>query len=396
MNEFFFISNEENVLFYSIRNIDKELSMKLITQYHVPINQMNLDNVTPLHLAIQTNDPEFVKLMLDNGANPNVPENPCIVVAKDKNNKDIIKLLEQFGATENDRIIFTEPPELPTTVTKPYVPFTPLDNLFQIIAMRNVTGLKLFCHDFKDYEQIDEKRYFPLHYAVEKGFLDIVTILFERGADIDFNHHETAMMCAVKNKNKEITEFFVRNQADISAHNDHGENVLFYSVRNDDLEMTEYLISKRAQLNLVNDKNETPLSLAITRKNIPMIELLLSKGADPNIAGVSCLKLALDTKDSRIISLLETHGGKEEARKSHISRKNQGRNDVRKQKIEQRSPKSNIVRNGTCMRCGTNENMLKLVPCGHAVICKACLNKLPELCHQCPICTLTYMATTNA
>lgn len=68
----------------------------------IDVNCKNLINQTPLHLAAALNHPAVVRLLLEHGADPHIRSDIearpfAISGAKERNHREVIKILEEFG-----------------------------------------------------------------------------------------------------------------------------------------------------------------------------------------------------------------------------------------------------------------------------------------------------------
>lgn len=129
------------------------------------INTYSVDGFTPLSLAAFFNETEIAKLLLENGANPNLQAtNPSKVNALHsavaKENYDLCLLLIKYGINVN------------------------------ATQIQSVTAL---------------------HSAAHRGNLKIVKLLVENGAEINLkmNNGDTAISIAEKDKHKEVFDYLV-------------------------------------------------------------------------------------------------------------------------------------------------------------------------------------------
>ena len=210
--------------------------------------------------------------------------------------------------------------------------------------------------DFLSTHQIDLNRktrmgVSPLMVACKNGHLEIVKLLLQKGADVDFEH-QSALMAAVEGGNVEVVNLLLEHGANPEATGN--ETVLSLACEQGSIEVVEVLLPKiqldreigsgGTSVNLRGWKFEythSPLSiavehnnvelvkwfleghanfpmilfgvllLAITKRNHSMVEVLLQNGANVNETGedgMSALMLASDLGESAIVQILLDYG----------------------------------------------------------------------------------------
>ncbi len=165
-------------------------------------------NETPLFVAIENDNNEFAKLLIENGADINVKNNYNITplhLAIRNNNNELIKLLIEKGADINIKIL-------------DYSPF------YYACLNNNFEMTKLFIENSAD---INVKRdgFFLLHFACSYNNFEMTKLLIENGANVNVNvgkdSHNfplcTPLHFACLNNNFEITKLLFENGADLNA-----------------------------------------------------------------------------------------------------------------------------------------------------------------------------------
>ena len=136
------------------------------------INEYNIMANTPLHWAVIVNSPKVVKLLLENGANPNIKNEvgmvPLHSVFKEENTNLLIpKFLIENGANPN-----IQEEEL----------YTPLH--FAIYFNRNLHVIKqLFIKNTVNVNIVNKLNFSPLHYAVQRNNFEMVKFLIDKDAN---------------------------------------------------------------------------------------------------------------------------------------------------------------------------------------------------------------------
>lgn len=84
------------------------------------------------------------------------------------------------------------------------------------IQSHNMKELTKLCAKNKKYDYPHNQYYYPLHLAIEKGFLDVVELLVQSGATINYNYKESPLCAAVRFRKHEIMNFLLDQGADVS------------------------------------------------------------------------------------------------------------------------------------------------------------------------------------
>ncbi len=146
---------------------DKDILLGLIKKFPDQTNAYSVDGFTPLGLASFFGNIEIVKMLIDNGANPNIASNNQFKVtplhsACAISNYDIAEILIKNGADVNAK------------------------------QMQNVT---------------------PLHSAAHNGQSKLVKLLIDNGADINskMDNGQTPLFMAEEKEFKETIDFLKKN-----------------------------------------------------------------------------------------------------------------------------------------------------------------------------------------
>lgn len=110
----------------------------------------------------------------------------------------------------------------------------------------------------------DELGRSPLQIASEKGFLALVNVLINAGADV--NHRDnlkgfTALHYAALHNHPRILKFLLARGADLRLQDNDGNFALHYCAANGCVETIEILLEHRADVNCMNNYWQTPLHL---------------------------------------------------------------------------------------------------------------------------------------
>ena len=126
-------------------------------------------------------------------------------------------------------------------------------------------------------------RWTPLHYAAQKGNIDVVQLLLNAGADPNKanNRGETPLHLVA---NKDVMQLLLDRGADPDSANCDGFTPLHEAAWSGDVDAWKLLLDKGANLNCMSHIGWTPLHYAVWRGNKDLVQLLLNAGAEPNKA----------------------------------------------------------------------------------------------------------------
>ena len=104
----------------------------------------------------------------------------------------------------------------------------------------------------------------PLIYASTKGYLNIVRILIEFGANIESldKNKDTPLMMASLYGHIDVVDFLIKNGANINAVDDEGDTALHLAAMNSHVSVIKYLLTNGANSNRKNHIGKTPISYA--------------------------------------------------------------------------------------------------------------------------------------
>ncbi len=124
----------------------------------------------------------------------------------------------------------------------------------------------------------------PLMLAAGGGHLEVVSLLIKKGASLDKHvaHVGTPLIKAAAADEKELMNYLLENGADVNKHVAHVGTPLLIAAREGKVDMVNALISKNADIDLHVAHVGSPLLVAAREGEEKVVELLLSKGADVN------------------------------------------------------------------------------------------------------------------
>ena len=275
----------------------------LIEEYKADVNIQDNNGYTALMLAAYNGREHIVKLLLENGAEVNVQNedgNTALILAKYNNPYDsiITGLLKKYEADVNIRnkkgvsaLNFengTLPSEDAKSMTKEEI-----EQLRQAARKGDIETIKNYIKRGVNVDQVSpDFAKTALYVAAEEGHFDIVKLLVEHGADVNYCGEQGSVLCgagfcAYKDENVKIIEFLLKNGADPNKHN---QNCL-----SDFIPLATTFWARRT-------RRWPPDQAKIASANrLKVVKMLLKYGADINlcIRQLPVLTKALYCLDSR-------------------------------------------------------------------------------------------------
>ena len=215
-------------------------------------------------------------------------------VAVKNGQRDCVRLLLSNGATPN---------------VKDREGMTPLCHLFSLdrsIAL-DIGGLLLSAGANPSIGNLEGST--PFTYAAEHGYIGLVSLFIEQNCDIGGKdvHGATALHSAALGGQAEIVELLLKKGLYFDVLSSHGQTPLFSAVaRRNNVKVIELLLKAGADVNAVN-RWATPLSKAALAGHINNVKILLGAGAEvssPESRVIHPLTNAVQSNNIELVKLL--------------------------------------------------------------------------------------------
>jgi ankyrin repeat protein len=251
--------------------------VEILIAHKANVNCVDVDNATPLHMAVLWFGKENVlKALLNAGADPNIRDKngttPLFYAAtgrRAKSSRVVVDLLMAYGAKGLDEVLK--------------------------FAIRNKrTHIVKMCVDFGGDDLLTKCRFNPLHEAIKTGNADIVSMLLGCGASVD-SYGEKKMLplrLAVHKGLVEIVTLLIKHGADTCEKNDEENSLLhdavWYGASRDKREKSSeiygetinILLLNGAYINVRDSHERTPLHIAAICGMSEIIRILLAHRAE--------------------------------------------------------------------------------------------------------------------
>lgn len=293
----------ENEIYVAVVEEEVETVADLIAKGANVNSMRQWDETTLLYLAVESNNFEISKLLLDAGANPNAAKwDTLIQLSVQSNNIDITKLLIKAGADVNETMVLLGMTPLQWAVNSNNIEIVKLlvnagadvnaytssleSPLEMAIQRRNVNLIKFFLNFIPDVNSIKNKfGTQALHLAVHSGNSRVVKLLLDAGADVNVkNNDETTLHEAVRAENVRILKLFLSAGAEVNEPDGSGNTPLHYAAEFNKILacplILKLLIKAGADVNKCNNSNRTAFTHSVDEFTLLVETDLMARDTD--------------------------------------------------------------------------------------------------------------------
>jgi len=153
-----------------------------------------------------------------------------------------------------------------------------------------------------------------LHYAADRGLVDMIKFLLEQGADINKPGHmeQTPLhLASIKGARVSAKTIVESGKAELDKADAAGNTALLYACRNGSLRIAELLLGAGADLGIKNNHGAGALHFAVLGLAEPVTQMLIERGIDMqklDKADQTALHWAVKIQDPNMVKCLKDCG----------------------------------------------------------------------------------------
>lgn len=252
------MANGNTVLIRAIDRKTPKRLIELVLNYGSDPNGKNGEGTSPMFQCVSMQRFDVAQLLLDRGADPNLP-GPKHLLWPATYQPPLLKLLLARGAD------FRRAPGVMELAT----------------SINNIESVRVLLNHGVDPNAKKDGVYTPLCSAIRDDRGDIVTLLLDNGADPNLPASEYPCFKCVTHHRSQYLPQVVAAGGD--PHEPRG--IVEKAVKHNNTDALIYLLDYGVDVNAKSPEGYTPLTTAIREDRADMVDLLLARGADPAIRG---------------------------------------------------------------------------------------------------------------
>ncbi len=322
--------NGETALVYCICTHKPEIAELLIHAKGIKVNDLSeyhdTCTITRTAITVATEYPKIIKLLINEGANPNFQE---VIHTKGAANQGKLTALMKAiigGNHESSRILVENGIKLDIQDAKGNTALMHATNHLWANCKdigENIEDTKLLIDNDANLDLQNSEGMSALMITASKGLPKTAKLLIGKGANMELQstkYGTTALQWAVTNVQTEMIKLLLKSGAKVDGRDYNGETALMQASRCANLELVELVLEKGADVNSQSYTGQTPLMYVISstssnkgNERIKIIKLLIKKGAQLEIQdknGNTALYWAQHKNDKETSDLLLTKGAK--------------------------------------------------------------------------------------
>ncbi|KAL4883563.1 ankyrin repeat-containing domain protein [Aspergillus karnatakaensis] len=268
---------DTTILIHAIRGHASTALIEVLLSAGCDSNKKDNHGKTALCEAVQTNQPDIVTVLLDHGANPNLP-GPEHALWSAVYRHDCLRILLARGADIHKTPGLME----------------------QATSVNSIDAVRVLLQAGVSPNLKKDGIYTPLCSAIRDDRPDIITLLLHHGADPNLMASEyPAWKCITHNRLQFLPDLLAAG-ADLK----NPPGIAECAIEQNNFKALHWLVEQgKVDLNARNLHGHTAITTAIRENRIEMLKYLLANGADPNLRGQDW-PIYMATKSPALLRLL--------------------------------------------------------------------------------------------
>ncbi|WP_039459275.1 ankyrin repeat domain-containing protein [Candidatus Jidaibacter acanthamoebae] len=276
----------ESITLHEAARIGNTARIESLLNEGVDINSRDSDRDTALMRAALVGNLEVVKYLLAHGADPDLQNNyywTALMIASLEGHFEEVRCLVEHGANMNlsdingdtaltiaevhgkleisEYLVKAGAQRLDVVAWQDKIEQNSIA-LLEAAGTGDFVKVKALLSDGVDINfRRDYERDTALTLAVEGGYLEMVELLIEYGANVNLQNHDlnTPIILALGKRRFELMKYLTEKGANLDLLNVNSHTLLMIATLNGDIERVKYLVGKGANIDLINDNHETAL-----------------------------------------------------------------------------------------------------------------------------------------
>ncbi|CAN8097893.1 unnamed protein product [Discula destructiva] len=252
------MANGNTVLIRSIDRKTPKALVEVMLDQGIDANSKNAEGTSPMFQCVSTQRLDIAHMLLDRGADPNMP-GPKHLLWPSTYQPPFLRLLLSRGAD------YHKAPGIMELAT----------------SVNNIESVRILLNSGVDPNAKKDGVYTPLCSAIRDNRADIVTLLLANGADPNVPASEYPCFKCVTHQRAQFLPQIIEAGGDPNE----PRGIIEKAVLHNNQDALIFLLDSGVNVNAKSSEGYTPLTTAIRENRPEMVDLLLARGADPAIRG---------------------------------------------------------------------------------------------------------------
>ncbi len=312
--------NGKTALILTLEKGHIDIAKVLLEQEGINTNAVMQDNWTALHAAVKIANVEMVQYFIERGADINSAMTDSfwkmLMGAVEANNLEIVQLLVDNNVdiyaktadnktalmivTENDALKTEEKQKIQNILIKKANLTKDFFSNINAVDIINTTDVNV---------GVDGRNNIDEALRLQVNIISIQQLISSNkiGVDVKDENGNTALIFAVKQRNKVLLQFLLKYNPDVNVKDKDGNTALLIAFNQENEEIAQVLLQCNPDVNVKDKDGNTALLIAAKKGNEAMVQFLLKYNPDVNVKdkdGNTALLIAAKQQNVEIAQFL--------------------------------------------------------------------------------------------